>query len=575
MSGRNSSLSARSIEGFNITITPNIFPRQQGRIYHFRSLQQLIKEAGNLLGLNTPAKKVFNEEGALVKADSDIQPRQTYVVSAGEPFKSPPKKKISDAKSDKNSKVSVEEEEEESSEKPKIQLRSALDSVAHLFKTEESHAESTPSTSSKSSEKTGPLPNINLPKSNKTVSDQFRDEALCQFSQLSKDQQAKTPNSLSIRAMIRNVQREYFIQNLIEQNIKSNLNLDDEVTKILFDHKPLSIQYAFVGPSKSGKSSLLYETAKSLYSKLQPFKVFVFVLNFEHSTDIFPSIIHSVISSMKYCAFQLNSQGDSLESWFLSLPEAEALPNFPLDVKNLGNADINAIIKLGQSLHQAYRKIIPTTIPTMFNNPMPNPILEEDVAAFNSVLATFPFKLAKAFGLEHVFSIIDHFDLCPKTISNFLANEIIKGPFLSTSRNDDALLKLLPTAEAVSTNNLSTTKDNRVLISHQLHLRLDPSCCLGVPTYLKAYSDLCDIIENMTEKKVVKNKYSAVKSTVDESRYLIANDKLKALCELLLLAESPNINSTIVNSIRRRAKIDYKIEYLPRPENEEEEEDGI
>ncbi|OHT00413.1 hypothetical protein TRFO_32911 [Tritrichomonas foetus] len=563
MSRKSSSLSARSLQGFNITLIRNGYSRAPPRMYHFTTLKKLINESHELLSLPTFAKKVYTLEGKLIKEDSEVQPKMTLVVSCGEPFNSG-KKNSTDNKYGRDvlirvdgSKSSINHKEEEEEEEAKEEgangrrlpsrTRSIYDSVSFLFKKDEpkEEEEDKPDTSNNNK-----LPKVKLPRSTKTVEDQFRDENYARFCQLDRKDMMKVPNSLSIRAMIRNTQREMFIQSYVDQSIKSDITIEKKVADLLYDRKPLEIRYAIVGPGKSGRSSVLYELAKSLFVKLQTSKILVFMANFDicDPSDLYGFIINTTIYSLKYCAYQINPLADILAKWLLTIPKVESLSQLPSPFFAVGNVNGEEIRNLGRDLHKAYHKT------------------DQSSTEFYKVLATVPIRLAKACGLEHVYYVIDHLDTCPDQLKKHLAFNMLKDPFVVSARDNNKLVQLLPNIELIETEKLIRPADKRVLTVPQLKLRLDALDCLGCPTYIKAFTDLCNAVGAMKNKATVKNKYSPIKSSIDESRRLVAVEKLKALCESLLNAGSKVVSPSIVNSIDKNAKLDFVINGQPDEE---------
>lgn len=544
---KGSTLSERSIDGINVLIVANTYPRPTPRLYHFTSLKKLLDQAQNLLSLPSFAKAVYTTDGKVIKEDSEVQQRQTLIISCGEPFKTSPQKKLkvkqlTPSVSDKSSKQQTrseeeEEEEEAKEERPKSRARSIYDSVSFLFNKEEKKEEEV-----KEEVKEEKKPNVKLPRSTKTVEEQVKDENFARFCQLSHEEQSKIPNKLSIRAMIRNAQREKFIQNYVDQNIKSDLSIDQEVSDILYDRKPLDIHFAIIGPHKSGKTSLLYEVGKSLYVKLQPSRVLVLMMNFEMCKDLYPFLIDSIVYSLSYSAYQINPISDLLKSWLLSIPKTESLQIIPKPLLTTGHVNGEELQKIGRELHAACHKGIPD--PFSFGDN------QYDQTHFYQVLANLPIKIAKAVGLSRVYSIIDHFDLCQRDFAQILAVELLKHPFIASAKDESVLTELIPEAVFIDTEHLVTEpRENRIIKCPKLKLTIEASDCLGCPSFLKTFTDLCDLIEEMHNNVTVKRKYTPMKSSIDKSRQQVADEKLKSLCEVLFNAKSPAVNQEILHSI--------------------------
>lgn len=577
---KGSSLSERSIDGINVLIVQNTYPRPTPRLYHFTTVKKLLDQAQNLLSLPSFAKTIYSSDGKIIKDDQDVQPRQTLIISCGEPFKAPPQKKQkakqasspASVKSSKQRLGSEEEEEEEEAkeERPKSRARSIYDSVSFLFNKEEKKEEEV-----KEEKKEEKKPNVKLPRSTKTVEEQVKDENFARFCQLSSQEQRKIPNKLSIRAMIRNAQREKFIQNYVDQNIKSELSINPLVSDILYDRKPLGIRFAIIGPHKSGKTSLLYEVGKSLYVKLQPSKVLVLMMNFEMCKDLYPFFINSVVSSLNYCAYQINPLTDILKAWLLSIPRTESLQQIPKQLLTTGNIDGEEILKIGKELHMACHQ--GKTDNFYFGD------IEADLTQFYQVLAALPLRFAKAVGLSHVYSLIDHFDCCPEAFAKILAPQLMNDPLIASSKNDRAITQLLPKATFINTENLvKNITEFRIIKCPSLKLRLEAEDCLGCPSYIKTFSDLCDSIEEMQKNATIKRVYSSMKSSIDKSRHLVVKEKMKSLCEVLLAAQSPAVNSTILqsidNCINNKTKIEYIIEtkdYIKEENLQESHEEDV
>ena len=562
MSRKNSSLSQRSIAGFNISIARNTFPRQTARVYHFTTLKKLLDESLNLLALPSFGKKLYTIDGKLVKDESEIKPRETYLISCGEPFASDRKSKVQNSvKNDVKIKVSTkpgrptpkpgtEEEEEEEThdgnndddQRMPSRARSIYDSVSFLFQKEEHKEEE-----EKHEEEEDKMPKVKLLRSPKTVEEQFRDENYARFCMLDKKQMMKVPNSLSIRAMIRNTQREKFIQSYVDNNIKSEISIDDTVNDLLFDRKPLTIQYAICGPIRSGRSSVLYEIAKSLYVKLQTSKPLVVMMNFENiNSDFYSYFINSVMEGLRYCAFQITPLADLLQKWLLSVPLVESLTSLPAPFYSLGNVNPDELKSLGRDLHKSYHRKLQKR--------------DETRSDYYKNLASVPERLAKATNLENVYYVIDHFDLCPIEFRPFLASTIMKSPFIVSASNNSELVKTLPKVKVIETENLIKPTEKRILIVSQLGLRLSADDCLGCPTYIRTFVDLLNSVAGLQNKAIVKNKYSSIKSSIDDSRRLVASEKLKTLCESLLHAGCKAVNIDIVNSIDDFDRLDFVIE---------------
>ena len=85
-------------KGFIIQIKKNSYPQGEIRRYRFISIQELLVDSTKILNLNSNASKVYNSNGNIIYNSSEIVEHEIYYISIGEPFfkgiYTPNKKKI-------------------------------------------------------------------------------------------------------------------------------------------------------------------------------------------------------------------------------------------------------------------------------------------------------------------------------------------------------------------------------------------------------------------------------------------------------------------------------------------------
>jgi hypothetical protein len=99
-------------------------------------------------------------------------------------------------------------------------------------------------------------------------------------------------------------------------------------------------------------------------------------------------------------------------------------------------------------------------------------------------------------------------------------------PFFVSAQDEEELLKLLRSEDAMDYKLLSTTKivdhqPEREVVVSQLQLSLTLDMCVGCPAYISMFERVCDLAQDAQDNAAIKSQFSRLKAVVDISRHLM------------------------------------------------------
>lgn len=600
MSGRQSpkDISTRTLQGLPVLIMKNSYPRGESRRYRLVTLEKLLTDSVQVLGLTSNARKVFTQDGKLVSDIGTIPEHATLLISCGEPFnQGMPTKKPKARRSEsptlpppsqaQEEELKLKEESVTSQTDLRSQQQSAMfQSVQFLF--DENKNGQDLLTRSLSGSITPPPPKVDketkklIQTSTRSIDEELRDSSLAVYASLTKEEKLEVENTQAVNNLYRTTQFNYFTASLMNQMIYNHLQ-DDDVRNLvvkwcndkLEDYEPITTKILLTGPKKSGKTSVLYTFASQLYQKVQvdeelSDKILFFPINFETFQNqaqtaelYYTAFVKKTFESVKHCCFSINPMCDSLENYFLTLPRLTSIPKLPPGIAEYTNISTKSLKSMAANILEIFSK-------KGKNNAF--------TYAFDAIVQ-FPRLIAKAIGLQDVFFIIDHIDLIdcdiqptsaysssfkPVNLLNLIIEEISKSPFLIGIRNDSNMVSKLSPLHPLLRDmaKFFTVQEPRVIRSLEPAFKFTSNDCMGCPAYLSLFNDLFTSINRMKSKSPSKSKYDELKPTITTSRYKIIISKLISFCQVVDPEHNDITTPELMNQIQEASKIHFRLNHL-------------
>ncbi|OHS93488.1 hypothetical protein TRFO_40217 [Tritrichomonas foetus] len=570
-------LHERSMRGKLIYIAKNAYPRDNFKRYKFTSLDKLLSESMTLVGLNEHAKKIYKEDGTVVKDETDILDGQKYLISCGEKYNygfPSPGRKSSPIKKD----VPPEEVEDKSpakpDEPPKSKEQIKFEKKQQRFQKEVLSFQRI------------------LAVSPKTVEETLHHATSSVFQSLLENQRRRLPNYYQLQEIHDSTQQGRFISHLIDQKICPSSNdilaeVDDWTINFLKAASLDELKYVITGPRQSGKTTLLYTISSILFRKLQiseeASNYLFFPMNFEYQTlelsnhsNLLKLFISTAFDALEYCNFALLPYVQQLRKWFIMTVYGAQL-QFPNGITQVGNVDVNALTALSKGLG--------TALKGQGQNGLQN---------FIQKVCEFPALFAKALGFTDVIFILDSFEYCdffftpndevfpeslkPVSLSQTLCESLMNNSslYLISLQDEQHFMECFSCDDAalIDTEGLlrGITSPSEIIV-RQPPLRLGIDDCLGCPGYISMFEKLCNMARAMQLNAAATSQYSLIRTQADLSRMKVVKQELVRLCHLLMYSGSELITKELLNTILAEEILVVTMNEKEEKENDDKEEE--
>jgi hypothetical protein len=309
-----------------------------------------------------------------------------------------------------------------------------------------------------------------------------------------------------------------------------------------------------VGPSQSGKSTLLSIAVSLFYQKLQlasetqnylivPFNWYLHQIYLDDHQKLYGLIVATTLNALRAARVELIPVINVLHQWFLSILTIPGLAPLPRSVTHFPKFPHNVVFDIGKKIHACWhRKDTSSTSEkedsASRTTTLPRRDDKEPFQLFLTEIAKLPSNLAAAFGFQTAVPVFDHFDASayeiepgehfatsrtPVNLFSVLWQTIQGSPFFVSSQDDEELLKLfrrenIHEYRQISTERLIDAKAERELIVPQLQICVGIEMCRGCPAYCSMFQRVCDLAAEAHDKAAVKSQFSRLKSVVDISR---------------------------------------------------------
>lgn len=531
-----------SIKGLTISIMKNAYPRGSAKRYRALTMEKLLLESMEILGLNNKGKFVFDENGVKITQIDQLQEGATYYISTGEKFghgvtppekrkvfKSPPKpvrqEPIESPKSAKSNSTKISRSEQE--------MRSFNYIVA---------------TSAVTSEEA-----VNI--SSASLFDSLQD----------KQKSYADKNQPELRCIRDETRQGLFVNHLVENKIvPSSLEsvlipeMEDWAIDLLNESSTNDLKYLVSGPPGSGKTSVLYILStiisRKISTSVESDDYFYFPFNFAlNSNDLFdPISFLKIYMKTTFEALTYNSLGSypyipQLRTWFFSFVNNQSQPPFP----TIPNADNSKLQQLGKKVSAVLRA----------ND-------DQSLINFVKFVCNFPAEIAGCFGLKpiYIFESLDSAYIAyvptPKLfpfavnqqviITDYLSKTLDNALFIVDLTKEKLLLDVFKCKDALLidteriVNGFSNVGD---IVVKNPNIRLTIKDCIGCPAFVGKYLKLAKLVQSSKDNMSRKGLYSSIKATADLSRKKILKQELEKFCSLLRGAENKNLSLKNLNQL--------------------------
>ncbi|OHS97624.1 hypothetical protein TRFO_09325 [Tritrichomonas foetus] len=569
------SLSQRQAQGILVQVVRNAYPRSDPKRYRLFSLDKLLKESMQLVGLNAQAKKIFNKDGCLVKSIDEVNDGDVLYISSGEKFAygiSPVKRQLPKYEPVESPK---EEHKPDTPTKTKSEIRQ--ENKQNRFQHEVLSFQRI------------------VAVTQKTVDENLRESTASVYAALLENQRRRLPNWYQLQYAHDETQQARLIEHLINLKIcPTSANVIPEVYDWSMDLfrgiEVDDIRFVITGPRQSGKTTLLHSTASTLMRKLQcsdeASKYLFFPFNFEieslelnnhnHLLKLFMKI---AFEALEYCHLAFLPLISQLRKWF-TLSVFGTQMQYPTGISQFEGVNEKALKELAKKLHSSLQAKDGHSIEN-----------------FVTTLCELPSQLAKALGLSGVIYIFDNFDyasevfltpgencfpdsLKPVSLCQALCNELQNNLYIVSLQDEQRFLEcftcdnaaLLDT-EGILNGSQTVTQNNVSIVVRQPPLRLSVDNCLGCPGYVARFERLCELVKRMELNSAVPSQYAIVKTSSDRSRLSVVKQEIVRLSELLSDAGSTVITKDLLNRLIDQEAMNVK--YVTPASHEEEEEEVV
>lgn len=532
----------RQKQGVLVLLVKNAYPRVAPKRYCAMSLDKLLRDAIQILGLTSHAKRAFHEDGSVVSSFEELREMETLYISCGEKFGQgmPSPKRASPSSSPKRNEGSPKKEEKE----------------------EKQEAPASPPKENKVKKEIDSFQRV-VALSTRTADETMKEATASVYASLDK---AGKKRLGTLQQLHDDVQGELLVQHLLRQSIAPKVVTDlSDITSLLIDKlKLLSMQevkFAIAGPKQSGKTTVLYALASLLARKLQvsdeasqylffPVNFEVEVLELQDCSRLLRLFVATMFQALEYSSLKVLPYLEALRRWF-SLSVFGSFVQVPQDVVKSGMFDAEKLNELAKSINGALAQDSDHS-------------LEEFVAK----VCAMPGLFAEACGLKGVIFVLDSFEFCDITLcpqpeafsrslktvnlAQCMCKVLAKSPYLVSMQNEQYFLSAFTCNDCEIIDMCGLIQDpvcDGYIATRQPTMRLKITDCMGAPGYIGAFKKLMARIHAMEENAAFKTTYSMTRTAADLSRKKLIQQELIRLAGCLLVAGNEGISKHLLNEL--------------------------
>ena len=534
----------RQKQGVLVLLVKNAYPRVAPKRYCAMSLEKLLRDAVQILGLTSHAKRAFREDGSVLKSLEELGEMETLYISCGEKFGQgmPSPKKASPTSSPKRAEESPKKEEKK-----------------------EEKVESPPASPTKENKVKKEIESFTkiVAMSTRTTDETMKEATASVYASLDK---AGKKRLSSLQQLHDDVQGELLVHHLLRQSIAPKVVTDlHDITGILINKLKLlsmdEVKFAIAGPKQSGKTTVLYALASLLARKLQvsdeASQYLFFPVNFEVEVCELQShqrllrlFVATMFQALEYSSLKILPYLEALKRWFTLCVFGSYL-TVPDVVAECGLFNVTKLQELAKSVSAALKKD-------------DDHALEE----FMALVCEMPGLFAEACGLRGVIYVLDSFEFCdititpgrevfprslkPVNLAQCMCKVLSKSPYLVSMQDEQSFLQAFTCNDCEVIDMCGLIPDqvcDAYIATRQPAMRLKISDCMGAPGYIGAFKKLLERVEQMEEHAAFKTSYSMTKTAADLSRKKLIKQELIRLAGFLLVAGNDEISKHLLNEL--------------------------
>ena len=409
-----------------------------------------------------------------------------------------------------------------------------------------------------------------------TVRENVRNSLVALYSTLTRDQRESLPASDALQRLVTDFQQHTFEHQLLSQFIGPTSAIwQSEYGKTMKSYaidklkglKPDDCRFVVVGPSRSGKSTILSAAATVFFQKLQisgdVSKYLMFPLNwqlyqlfFEDFAKLYKLYVTTIMASLKNARMDLMKVIDALQQWFLSIVNIQAMPLLPPVILHMPGFPKEVIISIGQKINRFWSS-------------------KRDFRGFVEATLRMPEEIARAFGFTNVVYVFDHLDVADVMLQPSAhfnkSNDLVSLPDLICERlaccpyfvaaRDDALMFdmfSLTDFRQISTERMIQMEEQKAILVVEPPLVLNYEMCHGCPAYCATFDRVYDFIKR--NEKIMKIQFTKLKSIVVASRKDHVRQELCRLCLLLSQADTDGFfTNEIMNGLQNAGEVEAHV----------------
>lgn len=524
------------------------FPEMQPKKIRLpKTMAELLTQATSVLELNRPAKQVFDDLGEPFFDCESIPPRAQLYISCAAP---------------------QNDDVDEPVYKSRRPLKNQTKAGLTLPPVKQPKVKAKPDDAAEhQAVASAPL----------TVKENMRNALLTLYTSLTPDQRAALPAATSLDKLTCDSQLFGFERQLAAQFIgpnssiwqtESGMNVMNFATEEIKGKRPGEFHYSITGPSRSGKSTLLWAMVTTFFQKLQisgdirkylvvPINWSVQQLVFTDLPKFYALFVTSTISALKNVRIDLLSVADTLQQWFLSIISLQAMPLLPPCLIHMPGFPKDLVASIGQRVHKAWSN------------------KKSGLYNFLATTVDLPQQIANVFDFESVVYVYDHFDETdvmiapvehfgeksePVPLPELLCGQLSQAIYFVAAKDDSRFMDVFSCddGQTVTTERIMSSDEEKEIRIAQPSLIITYEMCHGCPGYCVMFNRIFETIKN--NQKILKPQFTRLRSVVATSRKQQLKSDIYRLCRLLSLTDTDNIfDDDLMNDLQDMDELEVHV----------------
>jgi len=508
-----------------VFLSKNSLPFSKEKRYYWNgSLEKIIFDAKELLGLTKPVKALFDEKGKQITSIDQIERLNIVVCSTEDTIASPRQKR----------KIPLPTFEE-TIERNATEVRS----VASSKKRQQTQIDPSDAT------------NYYIAMSKMTFSEANLLSKLSLYSELSEEDKEKLDPSLN--EDLASVLSSLFNQQLVELGIcgfKPSYPFDENIfmwaTDILQNIDIDGVNFIINGNRKTGKTHLLNALAQVTYRKMVISGInesyLVFPINFalleliiDNELSLYYEFCKIAVRSLKYSCIRSLTVLDSIYDWMISLPSSSTPHSPPPHLKHIYGSNMDKAYEFAQLVCSSF-------YPKQKES-------RRSEKSFYSFLIQIPYAVCRIFGMKSPFFVIDHIDLCGAYLSSSISTIVKNTPFLFATHSDSVFSSIfqIETTTPLFTDGSISYFDTRTISLPEAGIIIDIEDCMGCPGIVGLFIECCDTLEMAIKFKPKAGIVKDIVATGSLSLDLVSQQIVLGLLQQLMESKCPKVDSSVLN----------------------------